>query len=222
MTGLLRPACFLSRTSHHSHSMLRCNIELLKCKMGAVLEMKMDTGVCDRMQGGRALHASRSLCIALMVMLSLSLYPSPASAGASWCYNGVCDEPIYKASGIRLLDAGEVYGGQPHEGWDIRSTTGDTRVFANRSGYLYLYPTVNIVAIKSDGRRWDQFTHIKPLSTLRNGQWVRAGQRLGDYGLYGNTTTPHIHWERWLLIESEWKLQSSCAAYGMTCARLVG
>lgn len=54
----------------------------------------------------------------------------------------------------------------------------------------------NYVAIEHAGGQWSWYMHMDPGSaTVSPGQTVQRGQKIGEVGLTGNTTGPHVHFQ---------------------------
>ena len=74
-------------------------------------------------------------------------------------------------------------------GTTIKSVAAGTVVSAGWEG-SYGY---QVVVRHQDGRH-SQYAHLSAIS-VRNGQKVNSGQRLGRSGNTGNSTGPHLHFE---------------------------
>jgi len=89
-------------------------------------------------------------------------------------------------------------GGDPHEGIDLRASTG-TPVFAAHEG-LVLYSGSGIsgygklVVLKSSSGISTVYGHHSRLF-VRKGQRVRRGQRIALSGSTGRSSGPHVHFE---------------------------
>lgn len=87
-----------------------------------------------------------------------------------------------------------------HEGMDFRARTG-TPVRASNGGVVVLarplYYEGNCVVIDHGLGLFTLSMHLSRIS-VREGQRVTAGQRLGSSGATGRVTGPHLHWAvRW-------------------------
>jgi hypothetical protein len=84
-----------------------------------------------------------------------------------------------------------------HNGHDFAVPRG-TSVFAPSSGRIVLAEewivTGNTVILVSAPGVYQLFYHLDQLGVTQ-GQWVRAGDRLGTVGSTGLSTGPHLHWE---------------------------
>ncbi|MQY10480.1 hypothetical protein SRB5_05880 [Streptomyces sp. RB5] len=93
-------------------------------------------------------------------------------SGSSWAsghHTGV-DFPVGVGTGVRAVSGGTVVSA----GW----------------GGSYGYQVV----IRHGDGHYSQYAHLSAL-TVRGGQHVNAGQRIGRSGSTGNTTGPHLHFE---------------------------
>ncbi|ELP68067.1 transglycosylase family protein [Streptomyces turgidiscabies] len=93
-------------------------------------------------------------------------------AGSSWSkgYHTGVDFPVPTGTSVRAVGVGEVVDA----GW------------GGSFGY-------QVVIRHSDGR-YSQYAHLSAIS-VRAGQSVSAGQRIGRSGSTGNSTGPHLHFE---------------------------
>lgn len=94
------------------------------------------------------------------------------AAGSSWSkgYHTGVDFPVATGTSVKAVGAGHVVSA----GW----------------GGSYGY---QVVIRHSDGR-YSQYAHLSAIS-VRGGQNVTAGQRIGRSGSTGNSTGPHLHFE---------------------------
>lgn len=94
------------------------------------------------------------------------------AAGASWSsgYHTGVDFPVPTGTSVRAVAPGEVVSA----GW------------AGAYGY-------QVVVRHGDGK-YSQYAHLSAL-TVRDGQKVGGGQRIGRSGSTGNSTGPHLHFE---------------------------
>ena len=69
-----------------------------------------------------------------------------------------------------------------------------TSVVIESHGWLHIYCHMQgyVVVEADDGDRWmvDHDGGVK----IRQGDWVKSGQRIGRIGMTGRTTGPHLHW----------------------------
>jgi murein DD-endopeptidase MepM/ murein hydrolase activator NlpD len=93
-------------------------------------------------------------------------------AGSSWSkgYHTGVDFPVPTGTSVKAIGAGEVVTA----GW------------GGSFGY-------QVVIRHSDGH-YSQYAHLSAIS-VRNGQSVGAGQRIGRSGSTGNSSGPHLHFE---------------------------
>ncbi|HZG04061.1 MAG TPA: transglycosylase family protein [Streptomyces sp.] len=100
--------------------------------------------------------------------------PSTAyrQSGSSWSsgYHTGVDFPVPTGTSVRAVSRGQVVSA----GW----------------GGAYGY---QVVVRHADGR-YSQYAHLSAIS-VRAGQQVNAGQRIGRSGSTGNSTGPHLHFE---------------------------
>ncbi|MHC5908643.1 transglycosylase family protein [Streptomyces sp. S6] len=94
------------------------------------------------------------------------------ATGSSWSkgYHTGVDFPVPTGTSVKAVGAGEVVSA----GW------------GGSFGY-------QVVIRHSDGR-YTQYAHLSAIS-VRDGQSVGAGQRIGRSGSTGNSTGPHLHFE---------------------------
>ncbi|MEU9264838.1 transglycosylase family protein [Streptomyces sp. NPDC048251] len=94
------------------------------------------------------------------------------ATGSSWSkgYHTGVDFPVPTGTSVQAVRAGEVVSA----GW------------AGSFGY-------QVVIRHSDGR-YSQYAHLSAIS-VRDGQSVSGGQRIGRSGSTGNSTGPHLHFE---------------------------
>lgn len=98
-------------------------------------------------------------------------------------------------------------GGRPHQGADLSNGRGGGVVHAagnglvvetNGAGWGHGYGCHVVLAHRlSDGALvYSVYAHLAPGSiTVRKGQFVPAGGRLGRVGMTGRATSPHLHFE---------------------------
>ncbi|MFI9389721.1 transglycosylase family protein [Streptomyces bauhiniae] len=105
--------------------------------------------------------------------------------------------PVHASIGTSYRTAGSHWSKGYHTGVDFLVPTG-TSVHAISDGLVvsagwggsYGY---QVVVRHSDGR-YSQYAHLSAIS-VRSGQSVSAGQRIGRSGSTGNVTGPHLHFE---------------------------
>ncbi|MEU4985717.1 transglycosylase family protein [Streptomyces sp. NPDC021969] len=105
--------------------------------------------------------------------------------------------PVDAATGTPYHQAGSSWSKGYHTGVDFPVPTGtsvksvaDGRVVSAGWGGSYGY---QVVVRHGDGR-YSQYAHLSAIS-VKSGQSVGAGQRLGRSGSTGNVTGPHLHFE---------------------------
>ncbi|MFE9056469.1 transglycosylase family protein [Streptomyces mutabilis] len=93
-------------------------------------------------------------------------------AGSSWSkgYHTGVDFPVPNGTSVKSVAAGRVVSA----GW----------------GDSYGYQVV----VRHDDGRYSQYAHLSAIS-VKDGQSVAAGQRIGRSGSTGNSTGPHLHFE---------------------------
>ncbi|GHC98746.1 hypothetical protein GCM10010313_08100 [Streptomyces violarus] len=108
----------------------------------------------------------------LVAPVSSALGTPYRKAGSSWSkgYHTGVDFPVPTGTSIRSVAAGSVVSA----GW------------GGSFGY-------QVVVRHGDGR-YSQYAHLSAIS-VRDGQTVTAGQRLGRSGSTGNSSGPHLHFE---------------------------
>lgn len=90
--------------------------------------------------------------------------------------------------------------GRKHEGIDIKASSGST-VVAAWSGRVYFSGWNALggwaVILKHKNGYVTYYAHLKTKPSVKVGQWVVAGQRVGAVGKTGNAqaTIPHLHFE---------------------------
>ena len=114
----------------------------------------------------------------------------PASAGASAPVSGVSPSTPYRA-------AGGSWSSGHHTGVDFPVPTGTTvkavapaKVVSAGWADAYGYEVV----LKHRDGKYSQYGHLSAIS-VRAGQTVNPGQRVGRSGSTGNATGPHLHFE---------------------------
>lgn len=88
-------------------------------------------------------------------------------------------------------------GAQFHKGLDISNRIG-TPVVAPAEGTVILAGPDgaygNSVEIDHGGGIVTKYAHLQRAS-VKNGQWVKRGETIGNIGMTGRTTGPHLHYE---------------------------
>ena len=120
----------------------------------------------------------------------------PASTGAP------ADESAFPVRGRH--DMGTAVngfgGGRGHDGQDIFAGCG-TRVVAARTGRIVEAATAgnegNYVVMEASDGRQQAYLHLLRPSSLRRGDRVGAGERIGKVGQTGNAEGCHLHFELW-------------------------
>ncbi|MFJ8193838.1 transglycosylase family protein [Streptomyces sp. NPDC096094] len=105
--------------------------------------------------------------------------------------------PVDASTGTPYRQAGSSWSKGYHTGVDFPVPTGTSvksvaegRVVSAGWGGSYGY---EVVVRHSDGR-YSQYAHLSAIS-VKGGQAVGAGQRIGRSGSTGNSTGPHLHFE---------------------------
>lgn len=119
--------------------------------------------------------------------------PRPAAAPDEDRYSA----PIAAGVGTRYGTRGSSWSSGYHTGVDFPVPTGtsvkavaDARVVSAGWGGAYGYQIV----LRHDDGRYSQYAHLSAL-TVREGQRVQGGQRIGRSGSTGNSSGPHLHFE---------------------------
>ncbi|MGQ4423519.1 resuscitation-promoting factor protein RpfD [Streptomyces violaceoruber] len=118
------------------------------------------------------------------------------TAGKATAHRAVV-APVDAATGTPYHQAGSSWSKGYHTGVDFPVPTGtsvksvaDGRVVSAGWGGSYGY---QVVVRHGDGR-YSQYAHLSAIS-VKSGQSVGVGQRLGRSGSTGNVTGPHLHFE---------------------------
>ncbi len=98
-----------------------------------------------------------------------------------------------------VFGARRVFNGQkrkPHSGLDLRAPTG-TPVMSSGPGTVALaadlYFSGNTVIVDHGGGMFTIYAHLSSMS-VKEGDAVQAGERVGLSGATGRVTGPHLHW----------------------------
>lgn len=113
--------------------------------------------------------------------------PAPAAAGKGGWFHPVSGAKISQcySSGHRAID---MYRGHRHR---VRAGHSGKVVYAGwNDGYGRL------VVIWHVGRKYTAYGHLDSIS-VRNQQYVKAGQTIGRQGQTGDATGSHLHYELW-------------------------
>ncbi|MCC8337293.1 transglycosylase family protein [Streptomyces sp. R1] len=121
---------------------------------------------------------------------------SPSGSGKATTHRAVV-APVDAATGTPYHKAGSSWSKGYHTGVDFPVPTGTSvksvaagRVVSAGWGGSYGY---QVVVRHGDGR-YSQYAHLSAIS-VKAGQSVGVGQRLGRSGSTGNVTGPHLHFE---------------------------
>jgi murein DD-endopeptidase MepM/ murein hydrolase activator NlpD len=108
----------------------------------------------------------------MVAPVSASLGTPYRKAGSSWSkgYHTGVDFPVPTGTSVKSVASGSVVSA----GW----------------GGSYGYQVV----IRHGDGRYSQYAHLSAIS-VRDGQTVSAGQRIGRSGSTGNSSGPHLHFE---------------------------
>ncbi|MGY3340243.1 murein DD-endopeptidase MepM/ murein hydrolase activator NlpD [Streptomyces filamentosus] len=105
--------------------------------------------------------------------------------------------PVSAGIGTRYGKPGSSWSSGYHTGVDFPVPTGTTvkavsdgRIVSAGWGGAYGYQIV----VRHDDGRYSQYAHLSALS-VREGQRVTGGQRIGRSGSTGNSSGPHLHFE---------------------------
>ena len=133
-------------------------------------------------------------------------------AAAAGCKGG-CLKGGYRPAGFQLADQFPMeegfrltqdYDDKSHNGWDVRMSQTGKRfpdpVNATNDGTIIKIgpdsgpnPKANIIALQINKDQVAIYAHVTPLSGLKVGDPVNAGQILGWTDLSGNTNNFHLH-----------------------------
>lgn len=126
----------------------------------------------------------------LKATYSAEVKANPAIAMQRWPVDGIISTPF----GAQRFVNGEPRS--PHSGIDIAVPEG-TPVIAPLAGRVLLvasmYLNGNTVVIGHGNGLVSVYSHLEA-TPLKQGDWVRAGDRLGNVGMTGRATGPHLHW----------------------------
>jgi murein DD-endopeptidase MepM/ murein hydrolase activator NlpD len=92
--------------------------------------------------------------------------------------------------------------GRGHQGQDLMAKCGK-RVVAAKSGRVRVVDyqasgAGHYVVVKGKDRRYDYvYMHLLRRVAVRDGERVRAGDRIGSVGSTGRSTACHLHFEMW-------------------------
>ncbi|MGW1010315.1 transglycosylase family protein [Streptomyces termitum] len=119
--------------------------------------------------------------------------PKPAAKPAGSGYSA----PVQADTGTRYGKPGSSWSSGYHTGVDFPVPTGTTvtavshgRIVSAGWAGAYGYQIV----VRHDDGRYSQYAHLSAVS-VREGQRVTGGQRIGRSGSTGNSTGPHLHFE---------------------------
>ncbi|MFI0037072.1 transglycosylase family protein [Streptomyces mutabilis] len=119
-----------------------------------------------------------------------------AKSGKATTRQGVV-APVDASTGTPYRQAGSSWSKGYHTGVDFPVPTGTSvksvaagRVVSAGWGDSYGYQVV----VRHDDGRYSQYAHLSAIS-VKDGQSVAAGQRIGRSGSTGNSTGPHLHFE---------------------------
>ena len=114
----------------------------------------------------------------------------PAIAMRQWPVHGIESTPF----GAQRFVNGEPRA--PHSGIDIAAPEG-TPVIAPLAGRVLLFASMylngNTIVIGHGNGLISVYSHLGS-TPLKEGDWVRAGERIGKVGMTGRATGPHLHW----------------------------
>ncbi|MFI8370636.1 transglycosylase family protein [Streptomyces sp. NPDC085466] len=123
--------------------------------------------------------------------------PKPQSKPAAAPREDRYSAPVSAAIGTRYGKPGSSWSSGYHTGVDFPVPTGTTvtsvsdgRIVSAGWAGAYGYQIV----VRHDDGRYSQYAHLSALS-VREGQRVSGGQRIGRSGSTGNSSGPHLHFE---------------------------
>lgn len=113
-------------------------------------------------------------------------------------YNSPTDGCINSVFGLRRFYNGK-FSGNYHKGVDIKSATGETVrtitdgrvIFAEGDDKFRLHG--GSVAIDHGQGLMSLYIHLSKI-TVKEGEMVKANQKIGEVGMSGFATGPHLHW----------------------------
>ena len=91
-------------------------------------------------------------------------------------------------------------GGRGHRGQDVAAACGTPLVAATAGTVLqatYDGRGGNYVVVQRGDGRSEVYMHLRRAATVRKGEAVAAGQRIGDVGASGDAVGCHLHFESW-------------------------
>jgi len=106
------------------------------------------------------------------------------------------NEPVYD-NGYGFYPWNEDGSDFLHSGYDMHSASGDTTVVSMKAGTV-------VGVSQGKGNYWGvrveeenhiirHYVHVEIAEGIAVGKVVQAGTAIGNYGLYGDTTYPHLH-----------------------------
>lgn len=124
-------------------------------------------------------------------------HPAKQVHAAAPAHRGGLSAPVDANPGTPYRKAGSSWASGYHTGVDFPVATGTSvkavaagRVVSAGWGGAYGY---QVVILHNDGK-YSQYAHLSAL-TVRSGQQVGSGQRIGRSGSTGNASGPHLHFE---------------------------
>ncbi len=97
----------------------------------------------------------------------------------------------------KIISGFGMRNGRHHKGIDIQATEG-TDVLSVEDGVVifsgFLKAYGNVVIIKHEGNYFTVYAHMK-YNKVKEGEFVKKGEIIGEVGKTGNATTPHLHFE---------------------------
>ena len=129
--------------------------------------------------------------------------PKPAGCGASCGTSWTGAKLRWPVPSSHTIT--QYYSASHHPALDIGAPTGSPVVAAVRGTVIYAgWKTSGAgngggieVWISSGGKLYTTYNHLSA-EFVRVGQVVSAGQRIGNVGMTGNATGPHLHFEVWV------------------------
>ncbi|HEX7591009.1 MAG TPA: peptidoglycan DD-metalloendopeptidase family protein [Candidatus Limnocylindrales bacterium] len=132
-----------------------------------------------------------------------------SSRGWTWPVGGGNYVSQYYWSGHHAIDIAA------QQGTPVYAAVGGTVVMA---GWRSVTGGGNVIWVMDGTKLYTTYNHLSYVG-VRNGQQIRAGQRIGSIGMTGVATGPHLHFEVWL--GPPWALGSNADAVN-PCFYLAG
>lgn len=154
-------------------------------------------------------HTRSTAGRAAAALLTLALALAPATAGAASGGVGTDGKTGGEGGkdGVFPIRGKHTYGdglgaGRGHRGQDLLANCGKP-VVAAQAGKVVVKDyqaggAGNYVVVRSKGPRYDYvYMHMLKRLDVREGERIRAGEKIGDVGTTGSSTACHLHFEMW-------------------------